>query len=550
LALLIGHDARAGEIVAASKVSAATLFPDGGLVTRLVEATLPAGAATLRVTGLPSEVEAEALIIEGEGEDAPMTTGVEIVTPPATTLAADPSFKARRDALKLDRARAQARGQGLRARADMAKIVGSERMLTSLAEKGALDVEALGRLNVGLGETLAQIGAQEAEVDAQIQTLDASLAALDAEERASRPAPTRSTREAWISLETPRGGGVRLRLTYPIRAAGWTPTYEARLSAGEAPRLTLTRRAQARQSTGEDWEGAALSFATTRASRRLDAPGLASLQASVADAAGRDGALSRRLQNMNGRAEEAAPAASSAARSAADEPAWTSLATEDAALVSSAYSARFDISAVSLKSGETRSLRLSSREISPKLVARVSPQLDLTAYLEARFVHEENAGLPSGEVMVFRDGAFVGRTKLAATEIGGEARLGLGADDRIKITRTPDKSFEKETGPFGKEKRRARSAILTARSSHAAPVVAIVTERIPFSAEEDVKIEATAKPAPTRIDPEGARGLREWTLELKPGETQTITTGYRVAWPADRELTLSEPRPPGAAGLY
>ncbi len=38
------------------------------------------------------------------------------------------------------------------------------------------------------------------------------------------------------------------------------------------------------------------------------------------------------------------------------------------------------------------------------------------------------------------------------------------------------------------------------------------------------------------------RGVLAWTYDMAAGEAREIRFGYRLRWPADRELTL-EPRP-------
>ena len=45
-------------------------------------------------------------------------------------------------------------------------------------------------------------------------------------------------------------------------------------------------------------------------------------------------------------------------------------------------------------------------------------------------------------------------------------------------------------------------------------------------------MEFTASPAVTRRDPEGARGVLEWDLDVAAGETQEVTLEYTLTWPS------------------
>ena len=72
----------------------------------------------------------------------------------------------------------------------------------------------------------------------------------------------------------------KLRVTYNVRNARWTPLYDARLDTGardRKPALELVRRAEITQSTGEDWSNVALSVSTVRTARGGNAPELNSL---------------------------------------------------------------------------------------------------------------------------------------------------------------------------------------------------------------------------------------------------------------------------------
>ncbi len=86
---------------------------------------------------------------------------------------------------------------------------------------------------------------------------------------------------------------------------------------------------------------------------------------------------------------------------------------------------------VSLGAGEgARSLRIASMTAAPELLVRAAPVVDDTAYLEATFKQTEEAPLLAGRVSLYRDGTFVGRGQMAATQKDETVRFGFGADDR------------------------------------------------------------------------------------------------------------------------
>src|SRR5205085_5107305 len=66
-----------------------------------------------------------------------------------------------------------------------------------------------------------------------------------------------------------------LTIRYQVRAASWTPFYDARLSTGtreQAPKLQLIRRASIQQRTGESWDDVQLALSTARPGAGSAAP--------------------------------------------------------------------------------------------------------------------------------------------------------------------------------------------------------------------------------------------------------------------------------------
>ena len=74
------------------------------------------------------------------------------------------------------------------------------------------------------------------------------------------------------------------------------------------------------------------------------------------------------------------------------------------------------------------------------------PVLDPIAFLEASFKQADDAPLLPGRVLIYRDGVFVGRGKIAAAGKDETVRLGFGADDKVKIERTVVRRNEGSAG--------------------------------------------------------------------------------------------------------
>ena len=64
-----------------------------------------------------------------------------------------------------------------------------------------------------------------------------------------------------------------------------------------------------------------------------------------------------------------------------------------------------------------------------------------------------------------------------------------------------------------------------------------VEDRIPQSEDQDIQVELTSGgTAPTARDVGDRRGVLAWSYDYAPGESRAITFGWRVKWPADRQI--------------
>lgn len=63
-----------------------------------------------------------------------------------------------------------------------------------------------------------------------------------------------------------------------------------------------------------------------------------------------------------------------------------------------------------------------------------------------------------------------------------------------------------------------------------------LTDRVPYSEQDDVTVTWQATPAPVRQDMDGRRGLLGWDIDLPAGETAQVTLESTVSWPQDKVL--------------
>jgi uncharacterized protein (TIGR02231 family) len=185
-----------------------------------------------------------------------------------------------------------------------------------------------------------------------------------------------------------------------------------------------------------------------------------------------------------------------------------------------------------------KSLYISTASIAPELAIRSAPVLDPTAFLEASFKQGEDAPLLPGRVAIYRDGVFVGRSKLAAASKDETVRLGFGADDKVKVERSVVKHIEGSVGLIATKADR-RSFKTSVRNGHDFPIRITIEDQLPVSETQEIVVEmlpSTTPPTTTNL--RDKRGVLEWAFEAKPGEVRDIAFAWRVRWPKDKGIVM------------
>jgi uncharacterized protein (TIGR02231 family) len=533
--------ALAADMDVQSAIDAVTVYPDGATVTRVITVDVPSGDTTLIAKDFPPGLDPASLRVEGEGAAAITIGAIDARPPRAERPVIAPEIEKRIEALRDERAVLDDR-----IAAETARKAFAQRFATNvpfgLGEKGeARPLSEWRAAFSAVGEEIT--AADNAMRDARLKQreIDRELARLDSQIRTNPPRKM----EVRVDLAAAANARATFRVSYTVRGARWHPLYDARLDSGSRdrkPALELVRRAEIVQQTGEDWSDVALSVSTVRTARGGSAPELSPLIVRYPQPA-----PPPPRPMMGGRADNFA--ATAAAPQAAKEEARdraAPAAEREATVETGGYQVVYRIPGrISVAANEgAKSFRVTTAKISPELLARTTPSLDPTAFIEASFKQADEAPLLPGRVSIYRDGIFVGRSHMALVPKDETVRLGFGADDKVKVMRAVVRKIEGSAGIISSAKTDEREYKITVRSGHDRPIKVVVEDQIPTTENEDIKVELLpVTTPPTERDVRDRRGVLAWSFDAAPGETREIKLGWRMRWPADKVVSY-EPRRP------
>jgi hypothetical protein len=162
------------------------------------------------------------------------------------------------------------------------------------------------------------------------------------------------------------------------------------------------------------------------------------------------------------------------------------------------------------------------------------PKLDPSAFLTARVVNWTEYDLQSGEMNLYYEGTFLGKTYLDLSAAGDTLSLSMGKDNGIKISRKllKEMSAKKFLGSNRSESREYEITLLNTKKT---AVAIVVQDQVPLSTNKEIDVEDVSISGGTVAK---ETGVVTWTVSLQPGEEKKIRLGYTVRYPKDRRVIL------------
>ncbi len=163
-----------------------------------------------------------------------------------------------------------------------------------------------------------------------------------------------------------------------------------------------------------------------------------------------------------------------------------------------------------------------------------SPKLREEAYLVAYLPDWRQHHLLDGEVNLYFENTFVGRSLLDLNQAGDTLQVSLGQDQGVEVKRELVRDFSRQS-VLGSKRKVQRRYKITLRNNKEEAIQLSVYDQIPLSSDKSIEVIALEQSG-GEIDME--TGIVKWELNLPPGKEVELIHAYEVRYPKQKYLVV------------
>ena len=513
-----------------SQIREVTVFLSGAQITRQARISLQKGTTALAFRELPVNIDPQSIQARGEGDFIILSLlhQVNYLASQRKNL----QVKALQDSLKIyEDLLAYNTGMQsvMKSEEDLLianrDIGGNDKGVLMTDLKAAADffrarLTEIKKEQLKLVRETTRLGEKIERIRNQLNVLNAGL---------SKP-----TSEILVNVSCNENTSGNLWITYAVNEARWVPAYDVRVKDIQNP-VQLIYNARISQNTGEDWEKVNIRLSTANPQQRGEKP---VLQPWYIDFEQAYRALSEYNVAKPGITKRAmaAPEAMDAGIIELKEEAEAVTIASFTEINEGQTNVEFNIKLPYDVPSDNKQYTLNIQDnVVPATYAYYCvPKLDREAFLVAQITGWENYNLLSGEINLFFEGTYVGKSFLNIRNTSDTLDLSLGRDKGIIVTRVKMKDFT-EQKTLGSNKRETRAWEITVRNNKKQAIDLRLEDQLPVSMNKDIQVEP--------LDYSGGQYNQEtgritWRLRMEPSDEKKLRTAFAIKYPKDQRVFI------------
>jgi uncharacterized protein (TIGR02231 family) len=506
-----------------SQIKEVTVFLQGAQISRQSRVNITKGTSTLIFRDLPAGIDPQSIQARGEGNFVILSLLHQVNYLAGAHKTA--GIQALQDTLKmLENQLAEVSGKQAVMKSEEELLIanrnlgGTDRTITMAELKLAADfyrtrLTEIKMAQIKLATETGKLTEKIAKVRNQLSTLDVN----------------KPTSEILVNISAEEASSVTLWMTYTVNDAGWYPEYDIRAKDVQNP-VQLSYNAKVYQNTGEDWNKVSISLSTANPQQRGEKP---VLQPWFIDFEQPPVPLSQ--YNVIGYATkkaEAAPMVAEDRLAEVEAPAETAASLINVSENQTNFEFNIKVPYDIPSDNKQYTINIQVNSLPATFEYYCAPKIDREAFLLARITGWENLNLLSGEINLFFEGTYVGKSTLNVRNTKDTLDLSLGRDKGIVVTRAKLKDFT-EQKTIGSNIRETRTWEVTVRNTKKQALNLRIEDQFPLSMNKDILIEPQEYSG-AAYDKETGKVV--WKLNLAPSEEKKLRLSFAIKYPKDKRV--------------
>jgi uncharacterized protein (TIGR02231 family) len=552
-------------------ISKVTVYRGQALVTRTISADLPPGASELIVKNLPAMIVPESIYAQTADD-----TRVLSVRYREKAVSED----TREEVKHLDAQIEDVRHQLKYAESEHKHLDVQWQMFEKLKDftiaaensdlnRGLLTFEPVKSLVELIEKKGLEYYKNRMELEDKIAGLKKEQELLGRKHNELVAGRSRTEREAVLFISRSSSQKVAVELSYLVGGANWQQQYNLRANP-EKSNVLIEYNAVVNQTSGEDWDGVALSLSTAEPTMVAAAPVLEPMFVALSNPAQTQQAVPPAFIGAAQARQYQASRKANVMKGIVANTELNALAIDNQAFVFKAGQKELQefqqqIAEISRTEGISVTYDLPGRLTLPSrsdqqlvTIASIRSQADFTliatplltdfVYLQADLLNDSDTVLLPGQASMFRDGEFVGKSRLPQVTIGERFTAGFGIDTQIQVVRELE---DKKTRIQGGNRIDTYDYHIALSNYKNKPVELQLLDRLPYTDDSSIKIELEKTAPELSAGSEYLRtarkkGILRWDLKLAPNTIDQNATivKYSFTMEYDRNMEI-EPRRTG-----
>jgi hypothetical protein len=184
--------------------------------------------------------------------------------------------------------------------------------------------------------------------------------------------------------------------------------------------------------------------------------------------------------------------------------------------------------------GKQYAVEISQYSINATYQYYVAPKLSTDVFLTAQLTNWNKYSFLSGEVNLFFEGTYIGKSLINTDATTDTLNLSLGADKNIIVTRTLEKELAARQSS-GSNQKETRNWLIDIKNRKTQPVSLLVEDQVPVSQNKDIEVEAQET---SGAKPDATTGKVSWNFMLNSLDEKKVKLKYQVKYPKSQSVIV------------